>query len=165
MEAEPEHWTPTGAPKERRDGKKSVKLPETPKTAEEMWQHSVIGDYLAKYRVRPTPLTDSLAVQRSDSLLPDLLNRATAGRPRWAWRPPGSPWRRRRRFPGLRRQRRTRSATRFAESSPAIKQLPPCLCCNSGGCLQRELLEMRTLPAGQAHRKHKFDGEPKKPPV
>lgn len=27
------------------------KLPETPKTAEEMWQHSVIGDYLAKYRV------------------------------------------------------------------------------------------------------------------
>lgn len=38
-------------PKERRDGKKSAKLPETPKTAEEMWQHSVIGDYLAKYRV------------------------------------------------------------------------------------------------------------------
>lgn len=37
--------------KERRDGKKSAKLPETPKTAEEMWQHSVIGDYLAKYRV------------------------------------------------------------------------------------------------------------------
>lgn len=40
------------APKDRRDGKKSAKLPETPKTAEEMWQHSVIGDYLAKYRVR-----------------------------------------------------------------------------------------------------------------
>lgn len=55
MEAEPEHWLPSGVPKERRDGKKSVKLPETPKTAEEMWQHSVIGDYLAKYRVRPTP--------------------------------------------------------------------------------------------------------------
>uniref|UniRef100_A0A672G8S4 Nucleolar transcription factor 1-A-like n=1 Tax=Salarias fasciatus TaxID=181472 RepID=A0A672G8S4_SALFA len=35
---------------ERRDGKKSAKLPETPKTAEEMWQHSVTGDYLAKYR-------------------------------------------------------------------------------------------------------------------
>lgn len=30
---------------------KTAKLPETPKTAEEMWQHSVIGDYLAKYRV------------------------------------------------------------------------------------------------------------------
>lgn len=41
----------------------------------------------------------------------------------------------------------------------------PCLCCNSGGVPQRELLEMRTLPAGQTHRKHKFDGEPKKPPV
>uniref|UniRef100_A0A7N6F7M1 HMG box domain-containing protein n=1 Tax=Anabas testudineus TaxID=64144 RepID=A0A7N6F7M1_ANATE len=34
----------------RRDAKKTAKLPETPKTAEEMWQHSVIGDYLAKYR-------------------------------------------------------------------------------------------------------------------
>uniref|UniRef100_A0A8C9YJ08 Upstream binding transcription factor, like n=1 Tax=Sander lucioperca TaxID=283035 RepID=A0A8C9YJ08_SANLU len=34
----------------QRDGKKAAKLPETPKTAEEMWQHSVMGDYLAKYR-------------------------------------------------------------------------------------------------------------------
>lgn len=50
-EPEPEQWVPPPAPKERRDGKKSAKLPETPKTAEEMWQHSVIGDYLAKYRV------------------------------------------------------------------------------------------------------------------
>uniref|UniRef100_A0A4W6CDG8 Upstream binding transcription factor, like n=1 Tax=Lates calcarifer TaxID=8187 RepID=A0A4W6CDG8_LATCA len=49
-EAEPEPWVPAGPPKERRDGKKTAKLPETPKTAEEMWQHSVIGDYLAKYR-------------------------------------------------------------------------------------------------------------------
>lgn len=31
--------------------------------------------------------------------------------------------------------------------------------------LQRELLEMRTPPAGQSQRKPKFDGEPKKPPV
>lgn len=49
-EAEPEPWTPAGAAKDKRDGKKTAKLPETPKTAEEMWQHSVIGDYLAKYR-------------------------------------------------------------------------------------------------------------------
>ncbi|XP_034410574.1 upstream binding transcription factor, like isoform X2 [Cyclopterus lumpus] len=49
-EAEPETWTPAGQPKDRRDGKKTAKLPETPKTAEEMWQHSVMGDYLAKYR-------------------------------------------------------------------------------------------------------------------
>ncbi|XP_072219169.1 upstream binding transcription factor, like isoform X2 [Leuresthes tenuis] len=49
-EAEPEPWVPTGPPRDRRDGKKTTKLPETPKTAEEMWQHSVIGDYLAKYR-------------------------------------------------------------------------------------------------------------------
>lgn len=27
------------------------KLPEPPKTAEEIWQQNVIGDYLAKYRV------------------------------------------------------------------------------------------------------------------
>uniref|UniRef100_A0A8C8DUH1 Upstream binding transcription factor, like n=1 Tax=Oryzias sinensis TaxID=183150 RepID=A0A8C8DUH1_9TELE len=47
---EPESWVTPGPPKDRRDGKKTVKLPETPKTAEEMWQHSVIGDYLAKYR-------------------------------------------------------------------------------------------------------------------
>ncbi|XP_033855317.2 nucleolar transcription factor 1-A-like isoform X1 [Acipenser ruthenus] len=36
--------------KEKRDGKRKVRLPETPKTADEMWQQSVIGDYLAKYR-------------------------------------------------------------------------------------------------------------------
>lgn len=41
-------------PKEKRDGKKKAQLPETPKTAEEMWQQSVIGDYLAKYRVSQT---------------------------------------------------------------------------------------------------------------
>ncbi|MEQ2188537.1 hypothetical protein GOODEAATRI_016144, partial [Goodea atripinnis] len=52
-EPETEAWVPAGPPKDRRDGKKIVKLPETPKTAEEMWQHSVIGDYLAKYRVSP----------------------------------------------------------------------------------------------------------------
>ncbi|XP_069367497.1 upstream binding transcription factor, like isoform X2 [Paralichthys olivaceus] len=49
-EVEPESCVPTRPLKERRDGKKTAKLPETPKTAEEMWQHSVIGDYLAKYR-------------------------------------------------------------------------------------------------------------------
>ncbi|CAJ1073198.1 upstream binding transcription factor%2C like isoform X3 [Xyrichtys novacula] len=49
-EAEPDPWVPVSSAKERRDGKKAAKLPETPKTAEEMWQHSVIGDYLAKYR-------------------------------------------------------------------------------------------------------------------
>ncbi|XP_057190571.1 upstream binding transcription factor, like isoform X2 [Triplophysa rosa] len=36
--------------KDKRDGKKKPRLPETPKTPEEMWQQSVIGDYLAKYR-------------------------------------------------------------------------------------------------------------------
>ncbi|XP_056267068.1 nucleolar transcription factor 1-B-like [Pseudoliparis swirei] len=49
-EAEPETWSPAGQAKDRRDGKKTPKLPETPKTAEEMWQHSVMGDYLAKHR-------------------------------------------------------------------------------------------------------------------
>uniref|UniRef100_A0AAR2J7A7 HMG box domain-containing protein n=1 Tax=Pygocentrus nattereri TaxID=42514 RepID=A0AAR2J7A7_PYGNA len=39
-----------GLPKEKRDSRKKTRLPETPKTAEEMWQQSVIGDYLAKYR-------------------------------------------------------------------------------------------------------------------
>uniref|UniRef100_A0A8C6WSZ1 Upstream binding transcription factor, like n=1 Tax=Neogobius melanostomus TaxID=47308 RepID=A0A8C6WSZ1_9GOBI len=42
-------WVAPG--KERRQNKKADKLPETPKTAEEMWQSSVVGDYLAKYRV------------------------------------------------------------------------------------------------------------------
>ncbi|KAK1173776.1 nucleolar transcription factor 1-A-like isoform X2 [Acipenser oxyrinchus oxyrinchus] len=36
--------------KEKHDRKKKVRLPETPKTANEIWQQSVIGDYLAKYR-------------------------------------------------------------------------------------------------------------------
>uniref|UniRef100_A0A8C6LID6 Upstream binding transcription factor, like n=1 Tax=Nothobranchius furzeri TaxID=105023 RepID=A0A8C6LID6_NOTFU len=45
-----EHGHDLQSTQNRRDGKKVGKLPETPKTAEEMWQHSVIGDYLAKYR-------------------------------------------------------------------------------------------------------------------
>uniref|UniRef100_A0A4W5RA95 Upstream binding transcription factor, like n=1 Tax=Hucho hucho TaxID=62062 RepID=A0A4W5RA95_9TELE len=50
-EAELDHWVHAGlTAKEKRDGKKRTKIPETPKTAEEMWQQSVIGDYLAKYR-------------------------------------------------------------------------------------------------------------------
>ncbi|XP_053293994.1 upstream binding transcription factor, like isoform X4 [Pleuronectes platessa] len=49
-EVEPEFGVAAVTPKERRDGKKTAKLPETPKTAEETWQHSVIGDYLVKYR-------------------------------------------------------------------------------------------------------------------
>lgn len=28
------------------------KLPESPKTAEEIWQQSVIGDYLARFKVK-----------------------------------------------------------------------------------------------------------------
>ncbi|XP_070973800.1 nucleolar transcription factor 1-A-like isoform X4 [Oncorhynchus clarkii lewisi] len=50
-EAEQGHWVHSGlTTKEKRDGKKRTKLPETPKTAEEMWQQGVVGDYLAKYR-------------------------------------------------------------------------------------------------------------------
>ncbi|XP_017327291.1 upstream binding transcription factor, like isoform X2 [Ictalurus punctatus] len=48
-DSELDQWV-HGLPKEKRDGKKKTQLPETPKTAEEMWQQSVIGDYLAKYR-------------------------------------------------------------------------------------------------------------------
>ncbi|TNM97645.1 upstream binding transcription factor, like isoform X1 [Takifugu flavidus] len=116
VEAEPEHWLPTGVTKERRDGKKSVKLPETPKTAEEMWQHSVIGDYLAKYR--------------SDR------RKAQVGMEA-AWK-----------------------SMEKKEKIPWIKKAA-----EDQKRYERELLEMRTLPAGQSHRKHKFDGEPKKPPV
>lgn len=47
-----DHWVQGIAIKDKKDGKKKTRLPETPKTAEEMWQQSVIGDYLAKYRVR-----------------------------------------------------------------------------------------------------------------
>lgn len=63
-EPEPEPWAASGLSKERRDGKKTAKLPETPKTAEEMWQHSVIGDYLAKFRVSftSTPSLHSFTV-------------------------------------------------------------------------------------------------------
>uniref|UniRef100_A0AAR2LCV8 HMG box domain-containing protein n=1 Tax=Pygocentrus nattereri TaxID=42514 RepID=A0AAR2LCV8_PYGNA len=45
-----------GLPKEKRDSRKKTRLPETPKTAEEMWQQSVIGDYLAKYRKAQTAM-------------------------------------------------------------------------------------------------------------
>uniref|UniRef100_A0AAZ3PPB1 HMG box domain-containing protein n=1 Tax=Oncorhynchus tshawytscha TaxID=74940 RepID=A0AAZ3PPB1_ONCTS len=41
-EAELEHWVHAGlTAKEKRDGKKRTKIPETPKTAEEMWQQSL----------------------------------------------------------------------------------------------------------------------------
>uniref|UniRef100_A0A8P4G9J2 HMG box domain-containing protein n=1 Tax=Dicentrarchus labrax TaxID=13489 RepID=A0A8P4G9J2_DICLA len=101
---------------ERRDGKKTAKLPETPKTAEEMWQHSVIGDYLAKYR--------------SDR------RKAQAGMEA-AWK-----------------------SMEKKEKIPWIKKAA-----EDQKRYERELLEMRTPPAGQSQRKPKFDGEPKKPPV
>lgn len=34
------------------DKEERAKLPESPKTAEEIWQQSVIGDYLARFKVR-----------------------------------------------------------------------------------------------------------------
>lgn len=34
------------------DKEERGKLPESPKTAEEIWQQSVIGDYLARFKVR-----------------------------------------------------------------------------------------------------------------
>ncbi|XP_077579843.1 upstream binding transcription factor, like [Stigmatopora nigra] len=43
LEKESELWSPQGA-------KRSAKLPDTPKTAEEMWQHSVAADFLDKCR-------------------------------------------------------------------------------------------------------------------
>uniref|UniRef100_A0A6Q2YSE9 HMG box domain-containing protein n=1 Tax=Esox lucius TaxID=8010 RepID=A0A6Q2YSE9_ESOLU len=59
-EAETEHWVHTGlTAKEKRDGKKRTKLPETPRTAEEMWQQSVIGDYLANDRKKAQSAMES----------------------------------------------------------------------------------------------------------
>ncbi|XP_075878284.1 upstream binding transcription factor, like isoform X1 [Nelusetta ayraudi] len=113
---ETEQWVSPPVAKERRDGKKSAKLPETPKTAEEMWQHSVIGDYLAKYR--------------SDR------RKAQAGMEA-AWK-----------------------SMEKKEKIPWIKKAA-----EDQKRYERELLEMRTPPAGQSQRKPKFDGEPKKPPV
>ncbi|CAL8313532.1 unnamed protein product [Gadus morhua 'NCC'] len=49
-EPEPENWVQGTTAKERREARKRTKLPETPRTAEDLWQQSVIGDYLAKYR-------------------------------------------------------------------------------------------------------------------
>uniref|UniRef100_A0A671Z4B3 Upstream binding transcription factor, like n=1 Tax=Sparus aurata TaxID=8175 RepID=A0A671Z4B3_SPAAU len=115
-EAEPEQWAPASLPKERRDGKKAAKLPETPKTAEEMWQHSVIGDYLAKYRSDRRKAQSGMEV---------------------AWK-----------------------SMEKKEKIPWIKKAA-----EDQKRYERELLEMRTPPAAQSHRKPKFDGEPKKPPV
>ncbi|KAM6990171.1 upstream binding transcription factor, like isoform 2-T2 [Tautogolabrus adspersus] len=121
-EAEPDPWVPAGNPKERRDGKKTTKLPETPKTAEEMWQHSVIGDYLAKYR--------------SDR------RKAQAGMEA-AWK-------------SMEKKEKIPWIKKAAEDQKRYEvQYQPV----------RELLEMRAPAAGQAQRKPKFDGEPKKPPV
>lgn len=47
---EPEEWMAPVKKEVKKELKKSGKLPETPRTAEEMWQSSVVGDYLAKYR-------------------------------------------------------------------------------------------------------------------
>lgn len=41
---------PTQAEKKRKAADERGKLPETPKTAEEIWQQSVIGDYLARFK-------------------------------------------------------------------------------------------------------------------
>lgn len=161
MEAEPEHWLPAGVPRERRDGKKAVKLPETPKTAEEMWQHSVIGDYLAKYRVRTAPsrpprvpVSPPARPQQSDR------RKAQVGMEA-AWKS----MEKKEKIPWIKKAAEDQKRYEVCCERPAVNAPPPRLCCNSGGVPQRELLEMRTLPAGQSQRKHKFDGEPKKPPV
>uniref|UniRef100_A0A671Z4R9 Upstream binding transcription factor, like n=1 Tax=Sparus aurata TaxID=8175 RepID=A0A671Z4R9_SPAAU len=118
----PEQWAPASLPKERRDGKKAAKLPETPKTAEEMWQHSVIGDYLAKYRSDRRKAQSGMEV---------------------AWK-------------SMEKKEKIPWIKKAAEDQKRYEvQYQPV----------RELLEMRTPPAAQSHRKPKFDGEPKKPPV
>uniref|UniRef100_A0A8C7U5C5 HMG box domain-containing protein n=1 Tax=Oncorhynchus mykiss TaxID=8022 RepID=A0A8C7U5C5_ONCMY len=59
-EAEQGHWVHSGlTTKEKRDGKKRTKLPETPKTAEEMWQQGVVGDYLANDRKKTQSAMES----------------------------------------------------------------------------------------------------------
>lgn len=39
------------AESEKRGKDEQSKLPDPPKTAQEIWQHSVIGDYLARFKV------------------------------------------------------------------------------------------------------------------
>lgn len=42
------------AESEKRGKEEQSKLPDPPKTAQDIWQHSVIGDYLARFKVRET---------------------------------------------------------------------------------------------------------------
>ncbi|KAM4605113.1 upstream binding transcription factor, like isoform 2-T2 [Polymixia lowei] len=128
-EPEPEAWLQTSLPRDRRDNKKTTKLPETPKTAEEMWQQSVIGDYLAKYR-------GVCCVCQSD-------RKKAQSAMESAWR-------------SMEKREKIPWIKKAAEDQKRYEvQYQPV----------RELLEMRTPPAGQGQRKPKFDGEPKKPPV
>ena len=41
------------AQSEEKGQEEKGKLPESPKNAQEIWQQSVIGDYLAKFKVLP----------------------------------------------------------------------------------------------------------------
>jgi len=55
------------------DKEERGKLPESPKTAEEIWQQSVIGDYLARFKVRSGPGSGIVASASRNCLAPSPL--------------------------------------------------------------------------------------------
>lgn len=66
------------------DKEERGKLPESPKTAEEIWQQSVIGDYLARFKVRGRPgmqLEPGAAPGLPRASLPGFIPAAAA----WGW--------------------------------------------------------------------------------
>lgn len=114
------------AESEKKEKEDRSRLPDPPKTAQDIWQQSVIGDYLARFKVH---MTHGVMLQYrlcymcciiSKGLTVSTLNqshlfcRMTGRRHRKQWRQPGAPWRRKRRSCGSKRQRRTRRDTRWA---------------------------------------------------
>ncbi|KAG2460920.1 UBF1 factor, partial [Polypterus senegalus] len=122
--------------------KERSSLPESPKTAEEIWQQSVIGDYLARYRNDRAKALKAMeatwnTMEKKEKMM-------------WI-------------------KKAAEDQKRYEVGSRPCRGSPPRASLEMPGsdvfvrALQRELSEMRAPPP--SGKKMKFEGEPKKPPM
>lgn len=86
------------AESERKEKEGRVRLPDPPKTAQDIWQQSVIGDYLARFKVGKTDSSNILQLQTNSLESCDLVPcRMTVQKRKKPWKQPGARWRKKRR--------------------------------------------------------------------
>uniref|UniRef100_A0A8C1NS12 Upstream binding transcription factor n=1 Tax=Cyprinus carpio TaxID=7962 RepID=A0A8C1NS12_CYPCA len=151
---------PVKSEKQSKDDK--GKLPETPKTAQDIWQQSVIGDYLARFKNDRAKAQKAMeatwnTMEKKEKIM--WIKKAAEDQKRYEVSPDKS-----KHFVALSSKVADHMSTAcgfvflFLISCVEDFMLFFCL-------VQRELIEMRSpAPVITPGKKMKFDGEPKKPP-